>query len=310
MSALPVSLVQQGAPVLAVLGDLLEDVVVWNAGSIRRGTDSPATIHRTRGGSAANVAAAASSEVAVRFIGRVGSDPLGDQLEAAMRALGIDVRLQRGGKTGTVVVLVDATGERDMIPDRGAAGELEPIEVRWLDGVSWLHVPLYAFATEATARAATDFIAEAHARAIPVSIDASSVSLLEALGLEQSRALVDQLAPTLVFANADEAAVLGLLDSPPPAGRTVVVKRGADSVRVLVDVGADGLAEPVGTATAVDFPVVPVAAVLDSTGAGDCFAAAFLAAQLRAEPLETAVLRASRAAGRSLAHPGSVSSPQ
>jgi sugar/nucleoside kinase (ribokinase family) len=63
----------------------------------------------------------------------------------------------------------------------------------------------------------------------------------------------------------------------------------------------------VWTAGMAEFPVEPVTAVLDSTGAGDCFAAAFLVAQLRAEPLGTAVMRASRAAGRSLANPGSVS---
>jgi sugar/nucleoside kinase (ribokinase family) len=282
-------------PVLAVVGDLLEDVVVWNAGSIRRGTDSPATIHRTRGGSAANVAAAAASELAVRFIGKVGNDPLGDQLETAMRDLGIEVRLQRGGKTGTVVVLVDETGERDMIPDRGAAGEFDAIDPSWLDGVSWLHVPLYAFATPATARATTDFVAVAHARGVPVSIDASSVSLLEGLGVESARRLVDHLNPALVFANADEAALLGLLNSAPPAGRTIVVKRGADPVLV------------VWTAGMAEFPVEPVTAVLDSTGAGDCFAAAFLVAQLRSEPLGAAVMQASRAAGKSLANPGSVS---
>ena len=53
---------------LAVLGDLVEDVVVWLSGPAERGTDTAARIFRSRGGSAANVAA-----VAARLRARPGS---------------------------------------------------------------------------------------------------------------------------------------------------------------------------------------------------------------------------------------------
>ena len=64
--------------VLCVIGDLVEDVVVHAAASPARGTDTPARIDRTRGGSAANVAVAAvAAGCATRFIGRVGDDSVG-----------------------------------------------------------------------------------------------------------------------------------------------------------------------------------------------------------------------------------------
>ena len=103
--------------------------MVWRAGRLgkqrqpraaRHATDNPAVIHRTRGGSAANVAAFARRGTAVpaRFIGCVGADPAGDMLCAELAGRGVDVRVQRRGRTGTIVVLVDGDGERTMYPDR------------------------------------------------------------------------------------------------------------------------------------------------------------------------------------------------
>lgn len=103
-----------------MLGDHVEDVVVWLRGPLRAGTDNPATVHRTRGGSAAKVA---------RFLGRVGADELGDVLTGRLRACGVDVRVQRGGRTGSVVVLVHEDGERTMLPDRGACAGLGPADI-------------------------------------------------------------------------------------------------------------------------------------------------------------------------------------
>ena len=51
------------APVLGVVGDLVEDVVVWFEGTHRYGTDTTSRITRSRGGSAANVAALAATTV-------------------------------------------------------------------------------------------------------------------------------------------------------------------------------------------------------------------------------------------------------
>ena len=73
---------------LAVIGDLVADLIVLGGSSLERGTDNPAEVRITRGGSAANVAAAAAPRHPVRFIGRVGDDTIGRALIAEMAAAG------------------------------------------------------------------------------------------------------------------------------------------------------------------------------------------------------------------------------
>ena len=265
---------EQGTPdppgVLVVAGDLVEDVVVWLAEPTRHATDTAARIVRARGGSAANVAAfAAGSGARARFIGCVGADAAGDALAAGLASTGVDVRLQRAGTTGTVVLLVDPDGERTMYPDRGAAAELRrPTDPSWLDGVGWLHVPAYGLERE-PARSAVVALADAAREAgAGISLDVSSTGLIETLGPEHFRALVARLAPDIAFANADEAALLGIgsaADAGRPPAPLTIVKRGADPAEVL-RLGRPALHVP---ATAVDD-------VRDATGAGDAFAAGFL----------------------------------
>lgn len=85
---------------LAVVGDLVEDVV----GPVGRGTGTPSRVIGSRGGSAADVAVAAAAWRPVRLLGCVGADPLGDRLVAGLAGAGVDVRVQRRGRTGSVPV--------------------------------------------------------------------------------------------------------------------------------------------------------------------------------------------------------------
>lgn len=269
--------------VLAVVGDLLEDIVVRTATPPAVGTDTPATIERRPGGSAANVAAAAASTgAAVRLICRVGADALGDLLVGALTARGVDVRAQRAGRTGSVVVLVDGSGERTMLPDRAAASELSDVDPAWLAGVTWLHVPAYSLLSEPIGAAARKAIALVRAAGGRISIDASSVAVIEAFGHDRFVALLDDLEPELVFANEPESAFV-----PRDRRWVTIVKRGPDPVTVLGDPAAAG---PYG----VDVP--PIAAVPDTTGAGDAFAAGYTVAATAGRSVSDAV-----AAGISLA---------
>ena len=126
---------------LAVAGDLVEDIVVWAAEPLRAATDTAARVFRARGGSAANVAALAAPLVPTRFIGRVGADAAGAALADDLAAAGVDVHVQRAGRTGTVVLLVDAEGERTMFPDRGASAELADVDPAGSTASPWLHLP-------------------------------------------------------------------------------------------------------------------------------------------------------------------------
>jgi sugar/nucleoside kinase (ribokinase family) len=285
----------EGHRVLGVVGDLVEDVVVWFRGTHRYSTDNPSTIYRARGGSAANVAAFASPVVATRFIGCVGADVQGEALVADLSGRGIDVRVQRRGRTGTIVVLVDETGERTMFPDRGASGELADVPVEWLQSLGVLHAPSYCFSTEPAASATVALLLAAHDTGIDVSIDASSTGMLEEYGVARYLKLIESIRPTIFFANALEAE---LLDVSRPEF--------ADTLTIVKDGRRPTLVRPPG-GEALTVAVPPVSQVRDSTGAGDAFAAGFLTAHLRgAEP--GAATEAGHALARSvLTSPGATS---
>ena len=218
-----------------MVGDLLEDIVVRTASPPAAGTDTPAKIERRRGGSAANVAAAAASIGApVRLICRVGLDPLGDRLVDDLEASGVDVRAQRAGRSGSVVVLVDGSGERTMLPDRATAAGLRDVDPAWLDGITWLHVPAYSLLAQPIGEASLGMIGRVRMNGASVSVDVSSVGIVEAFGADDFVALLEVVRPDVLFANQPESALVPL-DRP----WVTVVKNGADPV--LVKVPGDGI---------------------------------------------------------------------
>lgn len=262
------------AGVLATVGELVEDVVVHVADPLNVGSDTAAVVHRRRGGSAANVAvAAAVGGHPSRFIGRIGDDAVGDMLAAAMR--GVDLVLQRQGRSGTIIVLVDPSGERTMLPDPGSSTDLDDPRPEWLDGVTGLHAPAYSVLREPIRTACTTLAGWAHERGIPVSVDASSVGVMAAAGRQVTVERLRALGPEVLLMNEDEAAWLA--DSLDDIGAAVrVTKRGPGPATVE---WPDGRA---------DIPAI-VADVRDTTGAGDAFAAGFLTAWIAGAAPDDAV---------------------
>ncbi|MHA3722284.1 carbohydrate kinase family protein [Leucobacter sp. HY1910] len=289
----------RATPLVGVAGDLVEDIIVWLSGEIAYGTDTPSQIFRVRGGSAANVAhALAVHGCASRLITRVGRDAAGDGLVRDLTASGVDVRAQRGERSDTIVILIDASGERTMMPDRSTARAVEPFTPAWLDGLDWLHVPLYGFDSPRESAVFERLCAGAKARGIPLSVDASSVGLIEQMGLSRVQDLLGRIAPRVLFANEEEAALLGLPHTAPPRGALWVIKRGGGPV-LLRSASAHST-----SAHSIEVPVPPVPKIVDTTGAGDHFAAGFLASFAR-DPDPVAAARAgARAAAQILAQPG------
>jgi sugar/nucleoside kinase (ribokinase family) len=253
---------------VCALGDLVEDVVVRPVATPRHDADVEATVTRHRGGSAANVAVAAvRAGGRGRFVGRVGHDATGAALVAALEADGVEVRVERGGRTGTVVVVVDPDGARTMCSDRAAAAELSAVPEPWLDGVAVLHVPLYGLTGGATATTAVRAAATARRRGIPVSVGLASSVLVERLAGADLDDLVHALGPAVVLGDAAEVAASGWT-GPPVPGCTLVVTAGRGATRVLG-----------GEAGTLEVPVPAVDAVADTTGAGDALCGALLVAR-------------------------------
>lgn len=283
----------QGDGWFTVIGDLVEDVVVWTTAPARRGTDNPATVHRTRGGSAANTAVLAAADVPTRLVCRVGTDPTGTALVDQVRAAGVDVQAQYEGRTGTVVVLVDPDGERTMYPDRATAADLAHVPDPWLEGTVVMHAPAYGLMDEPMASALVDAADRVRRAGGEVSIDLSAASLIESYGVTAFRALLERVAPEVVLANADEAAAIDLAAMTP--WRVFVVKDGPRPARVL-ERGHEW----------VSVPAAPVEVVRDTTGAGDAFTAGFLPARMRGAGLVEAVQAGHRRAASILGTPGAV----
>lgn len=290
---------------LGIIGDLVQDVVVWLAEPIQHGTDTEAEIFHTRGGSGANVAACAARLGPTRFIGCVGDDPLGSSLVAGLDADGVDVRVQRNGSTGTIVILIDENAERTMLPHRGASTLLDEVPDEWLDGLELLHVPAYTFDGEPTGTTVADVVRRAKKRGVLVSIDASSTGMLSHYGVRRFLDLMADLRPDFLIANESEAAFLGLSVGGAEGPNRDLVR---DTV-VVAKAGPDPTVVHVPGGASMAVPVPPVRRIRDLTGAGDAFAAGFLSAYLATRNLHEACVGGHRAAAHVLATPGSTMAP-
>lgn len=275
---------------LGCVGDLLDDVVVRQIGVWRAGADTPSLIQRRRGGSAANVAAAAArAGYRARFIGQVGDDAAGRMLVTELSALGVDVRVRHRGRTGTVVAIVDDQGERSMLTDRGTATDLALVEAAWATGLTTLHVPLYSLAVEPLATSARTLIEIARHGGATISLDLSSVTVLTHMGSQAVEGLLHDVQPHVVLANADEAAHVEARSLIDLGARIVVVKNGGHPALVTV--------RDHGT---VEVPVPPQPTPVDTTGAGDAFAGGFLPALAQGASPAEATMRGHQVAAAHL----------
>lgn len=243
---------------VCTLGDLLLDVIVRLDGPIAADTDTYGRTRAGAGGQAANVAAwVVELGGRARIVCKRAKDPAGRIVGDELRRRGVEIAgPEVDAGTGTVVSIAAADGTRSMLSDRGispsfAPDELDPV---WLDGCDWLHVTGYSLV-----QAPLSETALAAARLAPrVSLDLSSTAAIAALGVESFQERVAALGPELVFANEAEAALMHPLEAP-----TVAVKRGPGGCVVRSDGGER------------EYDAHP-AALVDSTGAGDAFAAGFL----------------------------------
>lgn len=288
-------------PTIVALGDAAIDLFVRPDGAIVHGSDVGGTVRLLPGGSAANVAVwAARCGAEAHFIGAVGADPAAELLRTDFAREGVTARLQVvDAPTASIAVLVDGDGERAMIADRGAALLLEPGHLApvWLPLACRLHVPAYSLFAEPLCAAAMRAAELCRAAGGRVSVDTSSVGPLQLFGRDRFLSLVARLAPDILFANHAEGCYLSGSD----AAETGIARLRRHADLVIWKLGGDG-----AMALGVNAARVPGerVAVLDSTGAGDAFAAAFLAAVDAGDRLPEALARANGLAARVVQHLG------
>ena len=277
---------------IVCVGDVMLDVLARLPGPLAVGSDTPAPVRLLAGGSAANTACwLASLGVAVVFAGRVGDDPAGRDAVATLHAAGVRTRVAVDPQlpTGTCIVLVGPDGERTMVPSAGANGALGTADLAGLVGpADHLHLSGYSLLNPDSRPAALAVLADARTAGASISVDAASAAPIRTVG---AAALLDRLpAGTLLIANAAELAALTERDDPAELvarSLTVVVKDGPAGARI---------ADPAGVRRIATTPVP----VLDSTGAGDAFAAGLLAGLRAGIGLDEAVRQGNRVAARAL----------
>ncbi|MEI5523374.1 PfkB family carbohydrate kinase [Streptomyces brasiliscabiei] len=293
-----------GGGALLVVGDVVTDVVARHRGPLAAGTDTASAIRTLPGGAGANVACWAAHRgcADVRLLGCVGTDGA-EWHERELRASGVRPQLvvDPDAATGTVICLVDTgdAAERTFLTDSGAALRLDP--GHWspslLDGVARLHLSGYLFFSEPSRELAAVALESARARGVPVSVDPASAGFLARLGVDRFLALVEGV--DVLLPSRDEACLLTGL--PDPADAAAKLSRLVPLV--VAKQGADGALIARGGGIESRIPAAP-AVPRDTTGAGDAFTGAFLAALLAGAEVEKAAAEGCAAGARAVGEVG------
>ncbi len=284
---------------VVVVGDVATDVVAVLAGEPAPGSDRPASIRSRGGGAGANVAVhLAQLGTPVLLAGCIGDDAAGAGLVAELTAAGVGLALRTvpGAATGTIVSLVEPDGQRSMLADRGANLDLRPDDVPAPQPGGHLHLSGYTLLDPGPRAAGLAALAAATEAGCTVSVDPAATGPLAASGVD--RGLADTAGATALLPNADEARLLTGCADAADAARALARRHAV----VAVSLGAEGALWASGEVL-VHRPA-HAADVVDTTGAGDAFAAGLLAAWLSdrsgdpVRALDAGLARAAEVVGR------------
>ena len=256
------------------------------------------------GGSAANTAAGvAALGVRAGFIGQVAPDQLGEFYRHDLTAAGVEFTTESkdfGIPTARSMILVTPDGHRTMNTFLGAAqhlpsSALDEEQIRssailYLEGYLWdPETPRYAMV-----------------RAIEVAREAGrkvAFTLSDSFCVDRHRdgfnALIDQGRIDILFANEDEIQAMARV-----AHVETAVAAFKDKVETLVVTRSEKGALATHGGERVDVPAAPVDEVFDTTGAGDLFAAGFLAGRAQGLGLDQSLKLGAIAAAEVISHYG------
>jgi sugar/nucleoside kinase (ribokinase family) len=227
------------------------------------------------GGSAANTAAGlASLGEPVMFIGKVADDPLGKVFSHDIRAAGVrfDSPLEPSAMAGTgrCLILVTPDAEKTMCTDLGIGALLEPgdLDRATIRAARVVYMEGYLYGDRHSDRAVEEVIRVARSSGTKVALSLSDPAWVDLNAAHFDR-ILDQV--DLLFANEEEARRMAGLPTTEEAAEALAKR----CETVAVTLGAEGsLVLSRGEAARV--PAAPVDKVVDTTGAGDSYAAGFL----------------------------------
>ena len=272
------------------IGDVMLDVIARievAPQKINFGSDTASRISTSSGGAAGNVAAwLTRTDARSTIVSHVGDDPAGAAIVAEFDALGVshgDLVIQ-GETSGVVVVLVDSSGERTMFPDKGANSRLTVTDLPDLGAFQAVYISGYALLNPLARDGVLEMIEKIKADGLPIYFDPASVGAMKDVTDKELHNWFSMM--DVLFVNEEESIYLTgsveierALDYLLDFSQVVVIKRGSAGA-IAKARGFDSISLPAVAAT-----------VIDTTGAGDSFAAGFIASYSKNHDL-TAALQA------------------
>ena len=272
------------------------------AGSVHAA--APGGVEHSGGSCANTIAGLAALGSKVGFIGRVADDRFGQVFTDDMAALGVEFGGERADPaqwaTGRSLVLVTPDADRTMCTTLGVASHLGPDQldadliraahITYLEGYLW-DDPISIDALRAA-------IEIAHAAGRLVALSLSDPFCVDRHREEWRQVVAEDL--DMVFGN--EAELCSMMETATIEEACKAVRR--PGLTVTVTLGAAGALAFAEDGPIVTVPASPVPAVVDTTGAGDLYAAGFLHAYVRGKDLETCARVGAIAAGEVISHVG------
>ena len=272
------------------IGDVMLDVIARinvSPQKINFGSDTASRISTSSGGAAGNVAAwLTRTDARSTIVSHVGDDPAGAAIVAEFDALGVnhgDLVIP-GETSGVVVVLVDSSGERTMFPDKGANSRLTAEDLPALNSFQAVYVSGYALLNPLARDGVLAMIEKIKADGLPIYFDPASVGAMKDVADKELHKWFSMM--DVLLLNEEESIYLTgsvdierALDYLLDFSQVVVIKRGSAGA-IAKARGFDSISLPAVAAT-----------VVDTTGAGDSFAAGFIASYSKNHDL-TAALQA------------------
>ena len=266
------------------IGDVALDVIAQLKEQINYGNDTASRISTHPGGQAANVACwITRTNNKSQLVARVGNDPVGFALVSDLDKYGVEHKgLMRSGRpSGVVVILVDSNGERTMFPDNGANADLEASDLPDLSDVNGVFVSGYALLDFRSREAVLKMIKKVRETKIPIFMDPTTTGAMKAVPKTEVLEWIGMMDGILL--NNEEARYLGESDDIEIAEANLQ----KHTPLVVIKLGSRGAMAVNGS----EFAKVPAVTtnVVDTTGAGDSFAAGFIPKWLETSDLEEAL---------------------
>lgn len=279
------------------IGDAALDVIVKMQTEINVGSDTISHISMHGGGAAANTATWLSElGHSVYFSCRLGDDAAGHAISSEFDLWKIEHRKKflENEKTGVVVVLVDNKGERTMFPDSGANSGISESDLPSLRGFDAAYLSGYSLFNPASTSGVLQMVNEIKKASIPLIFDPASVGTMMSFGRERA---IENLAPMdIAIMNEDEARYIADCHSLHDALQYIT----SIVPIAVVKTGSSGAIAQIRGEEPVTSHVDAINAV-DTTGAGDAFAAGFIPVWLHSKDLLTSMNAGNEVARRCVA---------